>query len=176
MGYVSPAEMDAGNSQLRFMANSNCSSTYFGPISSFSSADVIAAAGPRVPDHNAEDHHYRTGWIMIHLPGDPPSLLERNKSIAIHEQHMLDWSHSTLGRGSMDNTLFADCNCNGIPDTQECECRGDLNGDGAITLADLLALLEAWGTNPGGPPDLDQDGNVGITDFLMLLANWGACP
>ena len=37
------------------------------------------------------------------------------------------------------------------------------------------AILVAWGTDPGGPPDFDCDGTVGILDLLTLLANWGAC-
>ncbi len=43
-------------------------------------------------------------------------------------------------------------------------------------VVDLLLLLAAWGTDPGGPPDFDGDGTVGITDLLELLANWGPCP
>ena len=38
------------------------------------------------------------------------------------------------------------------------------------------ALLAAWGTDPGRPPDFDADGNVGILDLLTLIANWGPCP
>ena len=54
---------------------------------------------------------------------------------------------------------------------------GDIDGDGTIGITDFLALLAAWGPNPGHPADLDGDGMVGITDFLLLLANWGpACP
>ncbi len=195
MGYVSPAEMDAGNSELRFMNNnSNCSSTYFGAISSFSSADIIAAAGRRVPDHASEDHDYRTGWIMIHLPGDPPSFLERNKAVAIHEQHQIDWNYSTVGRGTMNNQVFNDCNCNGVPDAgdidgggsaddngngipHECEpCSWDLDGSGDVGINDFIELLAAWGPNPGHPADFDGDGVVGIVDFLALLAAWGPCP
>jgi hypothetical protein len=119
MGYVSAAEMDAGNSELRYMDNSNCASDYFNSISTFSSADIIAAAGPRVPDSTAEDQHYRTGWIMIHLPGDLPSAAELAKAVAIHEQHQIDWKASTLGCGSMNNALFDDCNCNGVPDADD---------------------------------------------------------
>ncbi len=51
---------------------------------------------------------------------------------------------------------------------------GDLNGDGAVNVLDLLGLLGAWG--PCAPPcaaDLDGDGDVGVTDLLVLLANWG---
>ena len=54
-------------------------------------------------------------------------------------------------------------------------CPADINGDGSVGILDLLALLAAWDTDPGGPPDLDSDGNVGILDLLVLLANWGPC-
>ncbi|MHC4415617.1 MAG: M43 family zinc metalloprotease [Planctomycetota bacterium] len=54
-------------------------------------------------------------------------------------------------------------------------CREDLNGDGFVGIADLLALLAAWGTNPGGPPDFNGDGNVGVADLLLLLSAWGPC-
>ena len=48
---------------------------------------------------------------MIHLPVDPPSSQERPKAAAILTQHMIDWDFSTLGCGSMDNSLFADQFC-----------------------------------------------------------------
>ncbi len=43
-------------------------------------------------------------------------------------------------------------------------CPWDLNGDGEVSAADLLALLAAWG-NP-----------YGAADLLDLLADWGLCP
>jgi hypothetical protein len=52
----------------------------------------------------------------------------------------------------------------------------DLDGDGTVDTPDLLELLDAWGTDPGGPPDFDGDGIVATSDLLELLANWGACP
>ena len=54
-------------------------------------------------------------------------------------------------------------------------CPWDMDGDGIVGITDFLALLGAWGTDPGGPPDFDGDGNVGITDFLFLLGEWGPC-
>ena len=42
-------------------------------------------------------------------------------------------------------------------------------------MSDLLILLAAWGTDPGGPPDFDDDGNVGVSDLLFLLGEWGPC-
>ena len=56
------------------------------------------------------------------------------------------------------------------------ECPWDLDGGGGVGILDLLALLAAWGFNPGHPADFDGDGTVGILDLLTLLANWGPCP
>ena len=55
-------------------------------------------------------------------------------------------------------------------------CPADMDGDNAVAVPDLLALLAAWGTNPVGPPDLDGDGTVAVPDLLQLLAAWGPCP
>lgn len=55
-------------------------------------------------------------------------------------------------------------------------CPADLDGDGNVGAADLLSLLAAWGTDPGGPPDMNGDGTVGAADLLELLADWGPCP
>ena len=55
-------------------------------------------------------------------------------------------------------------------------CLWDLDGTGTVGILDLLVLLAAWGSDPGGPPDFDGDGTVGIVDLLALLANWGWCP
>ncbi len=55
-------------------------------------------------------------------------------------------------------------------------CPADLDGDGTVAVADLLALLGAWGPNPGHPADLDGDGSVAVPDLLVLLAAWGPCP
>ena len=181
MGSVSPAEMDAGNSELRYMDNSGCGGSYFGSISDFISADIIDAAGPRIPDSTTSQQDFNTGWVMIHLPGDPPTFIEKNKARGILEQHQIDWNYSTLGRGTMNNQLFADCNCNGTPDgddidgggsaddngngiPDECEpCPWDLDGSGDVGITDFLELLANWG-DP-----------YGIKDFLDLLANWGPC-
>jgi hypothetical protein len=50
---------------------------------------------------------------------------------------------------------------------------GDVDGDGDVDAADLVALLAAWGPCP--PPcgaDLNDDGTVDVADLLMLLASW----
>jgi YVTN family beta-propeller protein len=48
---------------------------------------------------------------------------------------------------------------------------GDINGDGAVDVDDLLLLLAAWGTSDPDA-DLDGSGTVDVDDLLLLLGNW----
>lgn len=105
MGFVTPGEMDLGNSELRYMENSGCATTYFGTVERFSSADIVASAGPRVPDASASQKDFRTGWVILHQPGSPPTGAQLDKAAGILNQQSVDWSAGTLGRGTMDNTL-----------------------------------------------------------------------
>jgi len=53
---------------------------------------------------------------------------------------------------------------------------GDVNGDGTVGVADLLAMLGAWGPCPAKGPcaaDLNDDEVVDVADLLILLGNWG---
>ena len=68
-----------------------------------------------------------------------------------------------------------DIDGNGVPDECENLCPWDLSGNGSVDVPDLLALLAAWASNPGGPPDFDGNGIVALPDLLALLAAWGAC-
>ncbi len=67
----------------------------------------------------------------------------------------------------------SDSDGNGIPDS--CECPWDLDGSSGVGITDLLGVLAAWGSNPGGPPDFNGDGTVGMADLLVMLSNWGPC-
>jgi len=79
----------------------------------------------------------------------------------------------------------ADANGNGIPD--ECEippCPADVNGDGAVNVIDLLAVINGWGPCPAPPnpcpadiaPIGTPDGMVNVIDLLAVINNWGPCP
>jgi hypothetical protein len=88
--------------------------------------------------------------------------------------------------------VSGDCNTNGIPDEcdiadgtcedinsdgvpDECQCLADIDGSGAVTIDDLLAVIGYWGSSvPAG--DLNSDGTVDIEDLLILFDNWGPCP
>ena len=53
------------------------------------------------------------------------------------------------------------------------DCEGDLNGDGSITVADLLAVLADFGCTEACSSDIDGDGSVTVSDLLTLLAVFG---
>ena len=54
---------------------------------------------------------------------------------------------------------------------------GDVNGDGKVNLADLLAISSAWRSVPGmsnyNPnADLNGDGAINLADWLIVSQNW----
>lgn len=56
-------------------------------------------------------------------------------------------------------------------------CMGDLDGDGAQTVEDILFMLANFGHMGAHPADLDLDQLVGTTDLLILLGIYGCeCP
>jgi hypothetical protein len=72
----------------------------------------------------------------------------------------------------------ADENANGIPD--ECECPWDLDGDGMISLVDLLILMTLFGPCPDPCPpyclgDFNEDCVVDEDDAEILAEHEGPC-
>lgn len=64
---------------------------------------------------------------------------------------------------------YEGCEAKGVP--------GDVNGDGSVNVADLLAVISSWGACPtppaACPADVDHSGVVGVADLLMVIGNWG---
>ena len=48
----------------------------------------------------------------------------------------------------------------------------DVNGDGVVSVNDLLIMLGDWGSCGDCPSDIDGDGVVAVDDVLALLAAW----
>jgi hypothetical protein len=52
----------------------------------------------------------------------------------------------------------------------------DVNGDGVVDAADLVAVIVSWGDCPGLPApcaaDVDGDGTVGYSDLVAVIKNW----
>ena len=69
-----------------------------------------------------------------------------------------------------------DNNCNGVIDADEALpnlCPEDLNNDGLISVADILALLADFGCTSDCDADLNGDGATNVNDILQILAAFG---
>ncbi|MEW5873762.1 MAG: PKD domain-containing protein [Candidatus Zixiibacteriota bacterium] len=105
MGYVSPAEMDAGMAEFRHMIGSGCGQQYTGQINPLTSEDITSWNGPRVPSSATAQKHFKTAWIMFYEPDTPPTQAHIDRALDIMEQHQTDWNVGTLGLGTMDNSI-----------------------------------------------------------------------
>ena len=58
-------------------------------------------------------------------------------------------------------------------DNSDVPCVADLNGDGVVNVADLLAIIDAWGTPDG---DITGDDMTDVSDLLVAIGVYGPCP
>ncbi|MHC4993010.1 MAG: ASPIC/UnbV domain-containing protein, partial [Planctomycetota bacterium] len=114
------------------------------------------------------------GCEMMDLDGD--SVIGDDDAIAFFDRYgdpVSDCDHS--GQPDLLQLLLQpelDEDGSGMLDS--CEAGGDLDGDGEVTIDDLLRLLLAWGPCPFPcPEDLDGDGAVDVDDLIALLINYG---
>jgi hypothetical protein len=54
-----------------------------------------------------------------------------------------------------------------------CLCPEDINGDGVVSVADILELLGQFGCSSDCSIDLNNDGSTNVQDILLLLAAFG---
>ena len=54
-------------------------------------------------------------------------------------------------------------------------CAGDITGDGSVSIADLLVVIEQWGTCAGCSADIDENNVVNVNDLLLVVEAWGPC-
>ena len=68
---------------------------------------------------------------------------------------------------------------NGIQIRQVVPIAGDVDADGSVGIADLLAVLGGWGAcadcDDTCLADVTGDCTVSVEDLLLVLANWDAC-
>ena len=53
-------------------------------------------------------------------------------------------------------------------------CEGDVDGNGAVDVSDILAIVGAWGSNDPDA-DINGDGTVNVSDILLAVGAWGPC-
>mgnify|MGYP004005900609 CR=1 FL=1 len=65
------------------------------------------------------------------------------------------------------------------PSQQLASCSSDINGDGIVSITDLLGIIDSWSPNgdccPGCQGDVDGDLAVDVSDVLQVVGNWGVC-
>ena len=167
MGMVSAAELDQFTSELRYMPSATCSggASFPGAGAPFTSADIIAAAGPRSPDSTASQKNFRTAWVALHLPGSPPTQAELEKMVGILEQQSIDFNYSTLGRGTTNHAIYPTCPdgtafCAGDGTGTPCPCNNGAAGAGCANSASTGAVLTGYGA-----PDTAGD------SFVLTVAD-----
>jgi len=73
--------------------------------------------------------------------------------------------------------LIGDPGCGGDATAQQVVV-GDLNGDGAVDVVDLLIFVEAFGKVQADPgfnteADFNCDGSIDVVDLLIFVDNFG---
>jgi hypothetical protein len=57
----------------------------------------------------------------------------------------------------------------------EVVCPADIDNSGTVNVADLLAVIAAWGAVGANPADITGDQIVNVADLLAVIGAWGAC-
>ena len=83
----------------------------------------------------------------------------------VSDSLIIDYQDNT---SDQDKTMLGDL----VVTSPGSDCPGDLDGDGAINIDDLLIVIGGWGGTDG---DVDGDGITNIEDLLVLLAGFGPC-
>ncbi|MFQ5595974.1 MAG: dockerin type I domain-containing protein [Anaerolineae bacterium] len=55
-------------------------------------------------------------------------------------------------------------------------CAGDFSEDGIVSTADVQTIAARWDQTAGSPYDLDGDGRVTVVDVMRVTRTWGTCP
>ena len=129
------------------------------------------------------------------LPLDPLSTFENRTAEGTWTAIFTDHSYvdaGTVGQLCLVMSTSPDCNGNGLPDAgdiadgtsddtdgngipDECECLGDIDGNGSVNVTDLLTVIADWGCSTGCDGDANGDGTVNVTDLLAVISAWGDC-
>ena len=107
---------------------------------------------------------YVNGWVTVF--GFPFSQEEVFGSFVL-----------SLGESGCTDAAADNYNPNAVVDDGSCvttECSGDVNGDGAVTVGDLLAILAEFGCTSECTTDLNGDGSTTVADLLLLLSVFGS--
>lgn len=107
--------------------------------------------------------------------GDLPLYVSGSSEYTVTIAVPKGYSNYSGGAGTIQCTSTA----NVAVDESSDESNADINGDGSVSVADILELLSSFGSTVDGPgnwnpdADLNNDGAVATSDLLVLLTEFG---
>jgi len=117
-------------------------------------------------DEDGDGFGFGTAMIMTVCLPFPPGISTNNSDC--------DDSLDTVYPGAPGTGEGLDNNCDSVIDGDELvPCTGDVNGDGSITVADILVILSEFGCTINCDADVDGDGAVTVSDVLVVLSLFG---
>ena len=106
------------------------------------------------------------GWVVAEfdldsVPGFSPTTEFRLRFTAS------DLNDGSIVEAGVDGITIDRLYCNDVA------VPGDANGDGVVSVDDILYIIGLWGdTCSGCTADLSGDGVIGVDDLLLVIANW----
>lgn len=129
---------------------------------------------------NCTDYSLNSGTSMAapHVAGTVALMLEANPGVDHFDvKEALMATSIDLGDPGMDN-IYGAGRVDALAAVQAVlENPADLDGDGMVSVSDLILLIVAWGPCPDPPlpcpADIDGNGEVNVLDLVELIVNWG---
>jgi hypothetical protein len=86
-----------------------------------------------------------------------------------------DWPH---GHGPQGDVIRIYNYVRLVRDAAQSSLPGDINGDCAVDIVDIMLVAARWGAHIGDANydpyyDLDHDGDIDIVDIMEVAAHWG---
>ena len=144
-------------------------------------ADV---SGPAVEGQQPAGHDPRSHEVITLLPESLDSTGPEDADAQVSQRAggPADAAVSSSGpaarrrRRAQQAGVAPKCRVPCAADAASCPGSADIDGDGIVSVDDLLLLLSAFGSSSAPAEDIDGSGEVSVSDLLSLLAAFGnAC-
>jgi len=136
----------------------------------------VVEIGPIDVGHPMEIHWYINGKLLPKDGATSVSISSLGLPLGTHALSVTvvdptDWvrdeqARDTIMKQSLSWPILID----------ELICESDITGDGSVNIADLLLVINQWGTCTGCSADINADNVVNVNDLLLVVAAWGPCP
>ncbi len=142
--------------------------------------DLIAAAGPRIPDAAHSQREFTVAYAVVVEPGEVFTQADQQKLLRIAEKFQVKWNEATRARSRIIDAVGPIASRAACHDNQ---VYGDIDGNGSVTQEDAALLGRiAAGLEPAPSKicclDLNDSGNVSLVDWVIArrVADTGQLP